>query len=141
MEIANQILQNPLFSAINMVLAISLVVFTFFSNARKQKDSQTQELLQIYERSVVAIKEEMLIERNKRHEIGNQLTVLTGKVGILEGQLIEKEKKLKEYMEILTLRNPQFEELLSKFNETQENNNKILVEIHSFMKHLSKGDK
>lgn len=74
--------------------------------------SATKDLMDIQEKQIVALKTDVELGRSRGHDLANHLQGLSLKVGVLEGQTIEKDKKLEEYLSIIQNRNPELETVL-----------------------------
>lgn len=89
----------------------------------------TDKLIALQKEQISALTASEELTRKRNHDLGNQIQVLSLKVGKMEGQLQEKDEKLHEYVAILQNRNPELEAALTSIGES-------LKEIHEFMKLL-----
>lgn len=113
-------------------------VFRGGSQRVSQLDAATTKLIETLQNQIKALEDSEQITRARNHELGNQMQIMSGKIGVLEGQLKEKDKKLEEYAAILQNRSPEMEKYM---NET----NKILKELvssnHEIKKFMMQVDK
>lgn len=65
---------------------------------------------------------------------GEKFEQLNAKIGSIEGQLKEKEKQNKEYLEILQNRDPATQEFQKNMINTMERITNVLSDIHSMTK-------
>ena len=105
---------------------INLVGFAVngFLYVKRGTSQATKDLIDLQEKQIKALKDDAEITRQHGHELGNQIQVLSGKVGKLEGQLSEKQRQLADYRAIFQNRDP---ELI-----------KVLGEIKDFMQIMAK---
>lgn len=109
---------------INILGFAILAIATFYYNARSGKSKIGDEVLSLYEKNIDALKEDVSRSRDANHDVKNQMTTLTLRLGQLEGQLKEKDLRITELMAIIENRNPELEN--------------ILREIRDFMKMIHK---
>ncbi len=115
---------NNYLPLINIAGFIVLAAATFFYNAKTGKGKIGDEVLDLYQKQIEALKEDVLRGREVNHEVKNQITTLTLRLGQLEGQLKEKDLRINELMAIIENRSPELEN--------------ILKEIRDFMKTIHK---
>lgn len=120
----NLILWLPI---INVIGFIFLGIGTFYMQFRAGGKGVSSEVISTYREQVAQLKEEIAAEGAGReadkHSLKNEIQVLSLKLATLQGQMIEKDKKIAELTNIFQGRDP---ELL-----------KILTEIRDFMKTLT----
>lgn len=77
----------------------------------------TKDLIDLQEKQIETLKTDFDLSRTRSHDLANQLQAITLKVGILEGQAKEKDKKLEEYTQLLQNRNPELETVLKSIEQ------------------------
>jgi chromosome segregation ATPase len=95
------------------VLAFSM----FYNNWRSGKDKVGTEVLALYKEQITALEADVLRGRDKGHELGNQLQLLTLEVGKLQGEIAARDKQIAEYREIFQNRDPQLQEILREIRD------------------------
>ncbi len=115
---------NTYLPLINLIGFAVLAASTFYYNARSPKDKTANDVLDLYEKQIDALKADVLRGRDANSDIKNQMTALTLRIGQLEGQLKEKDLRIQELMKIIENRSPDLEN--------------ILKEIRDFMKTIHK---
>lgn len=118
---------------------VGYLMSQFRSGSKRQNNeivNSSTEIINFYKTENESLKAIML-EKDKSNDAKFQQ--LTSEIGEIRGQLIEKEKQNKQYLDILQNRDPdtqQFQELLIKSCNDQGDINKqvvaILQEIHKF---------
>lgn len=103
------------------LLAFAVNGFLFWKRGTSQA---TRDLIDLLEKQVQALKEENELSRQRSHDLANQMTVLKGDVGFLKGQLLEREKEIRDFAQIVPQRDG---ELV-----------KVLAEIKDFMQLMAK---
>lgn len=115
--------------------AISLLPFLYFLGAlflgcgylfiqwRLGTNKSSNESVTIYKEQVEALNLAIDTTRKQAHELTNHVQTLTLEVGTLKGQLLEKDKKIQEYMEILRGQNPELVTLLGEIRDFMRNLN------------------
>lgn len=104
----------------------------------------SERILNLYKEQVDALEKSIQITRTHNHELGNQVQKLSLDVGILKGQLQERDKKLDEYMTIFQGRGPEQEQYMaemrtftSKVAEYMSTTVQTLAEISKFMQGIN----
>jgi chromosome segregation ATPase len=67
------------------------------------------------------LQDEVKTGDQRRHELGNKLQSITLEVGMLKGQMQEKDSKIEEYTKIFQGRDPQILEVLSEIRDFMKN--------------------
>lgn len=87
----------------------------------------SSEVIATYKEQVAQLKEELIAEttgrEQDRHDLKNEIQALGIKVATMQGQMLEKDKKLQEFTAIFQGKDPELKQ--------------ILQEIRDFMKKLS----
>lgn len=125
------------------IINIAGFIVLIATQYRKGKTEGTNELIQLLESRDNAQKE-LIADYQKKFE------AIQAELGQLRGQLIEKDKKIDEYLQIFQGRNPQLTEFMKLLTEANAKNAEIvkgsqdymkatsetLKEIHNFMRQL-----
>jgi len=126
------------------IINIAGFIVLIATQYRKGKTEGTNELIQLLQSRDNAQKE-LIVDYQKKFES------IQAELGQLRGQLIEKDKKIDEYLLIFQGRNPQLTEFMRLLTEANVKNAEIvkgsqahmkatsetLKEIHNFMKQLN----
>jgi predicted nucleic acid-binding Zn-ribbon protein len=98
-----------------------LLLFSGFVNVflfwKRGGQEATKELIDLQEKQIEAMKHDMDMSRERGHALANDIQKLSLKVGYLEGQAQEKDKKIEEYIAILQNRNPELETVLKSIEK------------------------
>ncbi len=115
---------------VNLLGFIVLVITTVYQNRKSGKDTVTRDVLDLYQKQIAVLKDEIEQSRTRSHDLANQIQALTFKIGKLEGTIKEKDQKLTDYMTIFQNRNPELVEFMEKIEV-------LMADIHTFMKQLN----
>lgn len=108
---------NQYLPLINLVGFAVLVGATIFYNARSGRNKIGDEVLDLYQKQIEALKEDVLRSREVNHDVKNQITALTLRIGQLEGQLKEKDLRITKLMTIIENRSPELENILKEIRD------------------------
>ncbi len=102
---------------INLIGFAVLGVATWYTNFRSGKDKIGGEVLSLYKEQIAALEADVQRTRERSHELGNAVQKISLELGIVKGQLQEKDKKLEEYSAIFQNRNPELQQVLGEIRD------------------------
>lgn len=109
----------------NLVMLIAIVVIFW----RRGIGTASKEVIEMREKQVAALKDEIqrldTKLRDDRQNFNHEIKEMSGKIGELTGRLITREEENKKLTELLTNRNPEMNEFLSKLMLLMEK-----IELH-----------